>query len=145
MLCSLLSLCLERGEGRECWSFILSRGESPFAHKSQVMEFAWHRLFSQPFESDVLTVSTLPFSFSPLKMLGSFISLLPSLCCPFLLSKCTEEVSECPGWAGLVFPADWEGRSSKGAWSLPLLIAGIVFTWHFHTVTVLLLPNTAEE
>lgn len=70
----------------------------------------------------------------------------PWPCCPFLLSKGTGEVTECPGWAGLVFPADWEGRSSEGAWSLPLLIAGIVFTWHFHTVAVLFfLPNIAAE
>lgn len=80
MLCSLLSLCLERGEGRECWSFILSRGESHFPTKARVTEFAcFHSLGEGGCPH---CQQSLLFSLSPLTRLGSFISLLPRLCGP---------------------------------------------------------------
>lgn len=101
MLCSLLSLCLEGGEGRECWSFLLSRDESPFVCKSQS-----RRICLAVFTA--LRVMSLLWAVSALFLLPSknagFLYLSapePLWSCPFLLSKCTGEASECPGWAGL--------------------------------------------
>jgi len=52
VLYSLLSLPLKRGEGRECWKFLLSSVESLFAlrdpTKAGVTRLVQHMLFSQP-------------------------------------------------------------------------------------------------